>query len=253
MNLKKLSIFFGLVFVFSACKENRYATAEILGKRIPIDKTIKADIAIEKFITPYKKHLNKTLDSSLVYNPKTIDKTQGKLNTAIGNLMADIVIQQAGPVFQNRSGNRIDMVLLNHGGIRAGLDKGQLSTRDAYALMPFENEIVVAELSGKKIQEMLRYLEKAKTAHPVSGIQIEMDNNYKVIKATINKKPIDINKNYFVATSDYLQQGGDNMSFFIDPVNLYQTNYKLRNAIIDYFKTTDTIKSHIDQRFIKKP
>ena len=90
-------------------------------------------------------------------------KSDGDLNTAIGNLMADVVMEQAGPVFKSRTGNEIDMVLLNHGGIRSGLNKGNISTRSAYALMPFENEIVVAELSGEKIKEMLTYLERAKT------------------------------------------------------------------------------------------
>lgn len=253
MYLQKISICLGLVLALSGCKQQPYAKAEIQGERIAIDSTLEADLEIEDFIKPYKEHLNKTLDSSLVYNPEAMNKSQGELNTAIGNLMADIVMQQAGPVFEKRSGNKIDMVLLNHGGIRAGLDKGELSTRDAYALMPFENEIVVAELKGEKMQEMLRYLERAKTAHPVSGIQIEMDKNYKIIKANIDEQPIDSAKNYFVATSDYLQQGGDNMNFFLDPENLYQTDYKLRNAIIDYFKATDTITSRKDQRFIKKP
>jgi len=39
------------------------------------------------------------------------------------------------------------------------------------------------------------------------------------------------------------------MNFFKNPVNLYKTDYKLRNAIIDYFKETDTIKVKLDGRF----
>ena len=120
------------------------------------------------------------------------------------------------------------------------------------ALMPFENEIVVAELSGEKIKEMLTYLERAKTAHPVSGIQIEMDQDYKVTSAKIKGEEIDEDKTYFVATSDYLQKGGDNMSFFKNPIELYKVDYKLRNAIIDYFKKVDTLKVDKDNRFIRK-
>ncbi|PKD20243.1 hypothetical protein APR41_14775 [Salegentibacter salinarum] len=252
MNKIRLSLFLLLSLILLNCKGNQVETAEIKGKRIAIDENIEADPEIEEFVAPYKEHLNKTLDSTLAYNPKDMVKSDGDLNTAIGNLMADIVMEQVNPIFKSRAGNEIDMVLLNHGGIRSGLNKGNISTRSAYALMPFENEIVVAELSGEKIKEMLSYLERAKTAHPVSGIQIEMDQNYKVIRAEINGEEIDENKSYFVATSDYLQQGGDNMNFFKAPINLYKVDYKLRNAIIDYFKKADTLKVEKDNRFIRK-
>jgi len=252
MKTFRSSIYLLLAIIVLSCKSKSVETAEIKGERIAIDKEIEANAEIEEFIAPYKEHLNQTLDSTLAYNPRTMVKTDGELNTAIGNLMADIVIEQANPVFKSRTGNKIDMVLLNHGGIRSGLNKGNISTRSAYALMPFENEIVVTELSGEKIKEMLSYLERAKTAHPVSGIQIVMNQDYEVTSAKINGEKIDEDKNYFVATSDYLQQGGDNMSFFKDPIELYKVDYKLRNAIIDYFKKVDTLKVDKDNRFIRK-
>lgn len=249
--------FTGTFLVFTSlmvsCKgKTSFSQAETKAQRIAIDSTIKGDTSVQNFIKPFKEHLNKTLDSTLAYNPKDLSKTDGNLETAIGNLMADIVVEQANPVFKKRTGKDIDMVLLNHGGIRSTLNKGNVSTRSAYALMPFENEIVVAELSGKKIKEMLTYLEEAKTAHPVSGINIVMDKNYKIKQALINAKEIDTTKTYMVATSDFLQQGGDNMNFFKEPVNLFGTDYKLRNAIIDYFKKKDTIKAEKDGRFIQK-
>lgn len=250
--LKNSSVLLLSLLLFKACGSEKLKPSEIHGERIVIDHYLEANAEMEEFIKPYKEHLNKTLDSSLAWNPESIDKTQGELNTAIGNLMADIVMKKTTSVFQSRTGNEIDLVLLNHGGIRSGLDKGNISTRSAYSLMPFENEIVVVELSGEKIMEMLKYLEQAKTAHPVSGLQLEMDKDYQINHATVNGQEIKTDKNYFVATSDYLQQGGDKMNFFIDPVKVYPTDYKLRNAIIDYFEKTDTIQAVRDDRFIRK-
>lgn len=248
----KIGCFLLIGILLTACKGNDLQTAKIEGNRIEINKDLSEDAAITKFIAPYKEHLNNTLDSTLAYNPKDMVKSDGDLNTAVGNLMADIVMEQTNPVFKNRTGETIDMVLLNYGGIRSGLNKGNVTTRSAYSLMPFENEIVVTELTGTKIKEMLNYLEKAKTAHPVSGIQIIMNQDYKVKKALINGEEIKENKNYYVATSGYLQEGGDNMNFFKDPVNLYKINYKIRNAMIDYFKKVDTLSFKKDQRFIRK-
>lgn len=245
------SLFSGLLLFFLiSCKHEALKTAEISAERISIDQSLEANKEIEEFIRPFSEHINKTLDSVVAYNPQDLNKSDGELNTAIGNLMADIVMEQAAPVFKNRTGNDIDMVLLNHGGIRSTVGKGPVTARTAYSLMPFENEIVVVEITGSKIQEMLTYLENNRTAHPVSGIKIAMNRNYKITNASIGGKEIDPGKTYFVATSDYLQQGGDNMIFFKDPVNLYRVDYKIRNAIIDYFNKVDTLKTARDDRYI---
>ncbi len=240
------------LMALSSCKNHNEILANIETDRLPVDSTIKQDTSITSFIKPYKEHLNATLDSVLAYNPKLLSKSNSDLNTAIGNLMADIVMDQTNPIFKSRTGQEIDFVLLNHGGIRSELPEGNVTARSAYNLMPFENEIVIAEISGKKVQEMLDYLSQAKTAHPVSGIKITANQEYKILDARVNGKKIDENKTYFVATSDYLQQGGDNMSFLQNPVNLYRSDYKLRNEIIDYFEKTDTIKAEIDNRYIRE-
>lgn len=250
MNYKFLLFIFTLFFL-QACRTNGYKSAEVTGKRIPIDATIPADSAISDFIKPFSEHIEQTLDSLLAYNPEDLNKNDGDLNTALGNLMADIVLEQANPVFKSRTGKEIDIVLLNHGGIRSTIAKGPVTARTAYNVMPFENEIVVAELKGEKILEMLSYLENNRTAHPLSGIKIEVDENYKVISASIAGKGIDTSKTYFVATSDYLQQGGDNMVFFSNPEELYRVDYKIRNAIIDYFHKVDTLRTGRDHRYIQ--
>ncbi len=251
----KLYIAVLLCTLLVSCKdlnsENLFLS-ETDSKRIAIDETINGDKEIEEFIAPYKEHLNATLDSVIAFNPKLLSKNDGDLNTALGNLMADIVMIQAKPVIKKKTGKDIDMVLLNKGGIRSELPAGGVTSRSAYNLMPFENEIVVAELTGKQIKQMLKYLEKAKSAHPVSGIKIIADKNYKTIKATIQGKEIAEKKTYLVATSDYLLNGGDNMIFFRDAGSIYGTDYKIRNALIDYFKKIDTIKAKIDKRYIRE-
>lgn len=242
----------GFLAVFSSCKTEKPGVTRIASDRIAIDNSIEADKQISEYIKPYKEHLNATLDSTLAYNPTLLSKSDGDLNTALGNLMADAVYIQTNPLFKKQTGKDLDMVLLNHGGIRAEIPAGNVSARTAYQIMPFENEIVIAELTGVKLKAMLRYLEQAKTAHPVSGIKIRADKNFKILQATIDGKEIQDNKTYFVATSDYLSNGGDNMAFFKNPVNIYRTDYKVRNAMIDYFTKIDTVQAKIDDRYIRE-
>jgi 2',3'-cyclic-nucleotide 2'-phosphodiesterase (5'-nucleotidase family) len=238
------------VVCFMSCKEEMYLE-KIEGKRIEINDSLVGVSKIEDFIKPYREHVNNTLDSVLAYSAGTYSKTDGDLNTAIGNLMADAVLEEANPVFESRTGKKIDMVLLNHGGIRAILSKGNVTTRTAYEIMPFENSVVVASLKGTHINEMIAYLQKAKRAHPISGLSIKLNINYELIEAKINDIAIDENKTYYVATNDYLYSGGDSMDFFQQSDSLYVLDYKIRNVLIDYFSKKDTINPVIDNRFIK--
>lgn len=223
----------------------------IEGKRIEINDSIKGISKIEDFIKPFRDHVNKNLDSVISYSVDTYSKTDGDLNTAIGNLMADAIIEQSNPIFKSRTGHNIDIVLINHGGIRAILSKGNITTRTAYEIMPFENSVVVTELKGLQVKELISYLQKAKRAHPISGLTIKLDKNYDLIEAKVNGELIDDNKIYYVATNDYLYGGGDRMDFFQKSDTLHVLDYKIRNVLIDYFTKKDTINPIIDNRFIK--
>src|SRR5690606_30504696 len=121
----------------------------------------------------------------------------------------------------------------------------------AYEVMPFENKVVVVELSYKKIQEMLDYLSKRQKADPVSGIEIVLNKDSTINKVLIQNEPLDENRTYYVATSDYLADLGDNMYFFSEPVSITDLDYLIRNQMIDYFKKVDTLNPEIDKRFIK--
>lgn len=249
LNIKHFVIFITVLFV--SCKQPNNTITTINGKRLLISDTIEAVDSIDKFIAPYKEHINDVLDKPIAYNPKTISKYDKGYNTAIGNLMADIVLEQSNPVFNKRTGKNIDFVLLNHGGIRAIISEGNVTTRTAYEIMPFENKVVVIELTSAKVKELVEYLQKSKKAHPVSGIELVLNNDYSVKKFLINGKLPEEHKTYNVATSDYLASGGDNMNFFKEPVNNTPLDYLIRNEIIDYFKKIDTIKTTADNRFIK--
>jgi len=252
MSSKYASLLIILVLIFS-CKEEIYLN-KIEGKRLKINETLASDSAMEKYIEPYRKNVNRNLDSVISYAPETYSKKDGNLNTAIGNLMADAVFSEANPVFNKRTGQNIDFVILNHGGIRSMIPKGNITTRTAYNVMPFENSVVVVELKGKQINQMLTYLSKAKRAHPLSNqIKIEVDANYNVVSATISNQEVLEDKTYFIATNDYLYNGGDRMTFFHPNDSLHVLDFKIRNVLIDYFKKNDTISPIIDNRFTQKP
>lgn len=237
------------IFIFSSCKQQKLQLSKIEGKQIQITNTLSTDPKIEAFIKPFRDNIRKDLDSVLAYAVDTYSKTNGEFNTAIGNFMADAIYDEANPIFKNRTDKNIDMVLLNHGGIRSILSKGNITKRTAFELMPFENSIVIVALKGTQVNKLIEYLSKAKRAHPISKLKLTLDKDFKVIEAKINGEFIKQDKTYYIATNDYLYNGGDNMNFFKPNDSLYVLNYKIRNALIDNFIKVDTINPIRDDRF----
>ncbi len=237
-----------LLFILS-CKKNS-KLVRIDGQRIEVNDSLGHVQSIDSFISPYRDHVNSNLDSVISYSAGLYSKTDGELNTAIGNMMADLVFELAEPIYKSRTGKSIDMVLLNHGGIRAILPEGPITTRTAYEIMPFENSIVVVEMRGEAMDSLFNYLIRAKRAHPVAGMEFWISESGQILKREIGKEPFDSNKLYSVATNDYLYYGGDRMNFFKSADSMHILNYKIRNAMIDYFRKYDTIKPERDSRFI---
>lgn len=241
-----------LLLTAGACKFNdNYTPGRIEGKQLEITPNIPANDSLENFIAPYKEHINKEMEEVLAYVPYNLSKSDGRYNTAIGNLMADALMELSNPIFNKRTGENIDVVLLNYGGIRSSIAKGDVTTRSAFQVMPFENEVVVAALKGEAVREMIHYLIDSGTAHPVAGIELQLEKDNSIKKVLIQGKPLEDSATYYVATNDYLLEGGDNMNFFLKAEEATYLDYKIRNLLIDYFKAKDTLNPVRDQRFIK--
>jgi 2',3'-cyclic-nucleotide 2'-phosphodiesterase (5'-nucleotidase family) len=240
----------GFICLFLSCNHSKKLVST-KGNNISISKELPSNKVIEEVIEPYKTNLDKSMNEVLSYSVDTYSKRDGDYNTAIGNLMADAVFELSNPIFKNRTGNNLDVVLLNHGGIRSILPKGNVTTKSAYSLMPFENSVVVVPLKGSVITEMTTYLKESRKAHPISGVELVLnaDNSYQKIR--VGGKSIDPEKIYYVATNDYLYNGGDRMYFLKKSDTLYDLNYKIRNVLIDYFTKYDSLNPKKDQRFIK--
>ena len=250
MRFNSLSLLF--IILFTSCQQADKKRLTTKYENIHISDSIKANDDITSVIQPYRKKIEKEMNEKLAYSSKAIYKSDYPLNTPIGNLMADAVLEMSNPIFKRTEQKKVDAVLLNYGGIRAGINKGKVSVRTAFNIMPFENQVIIAELRSSSVKKMIDYLVKQKRAHPVAGMQIVLDQNGDLKSASINNQPIKKGETYHIATSDYLFRGGDDMQFFAEAVSSYDIDYKLRNLFIDYFRKQDTLPVIHDNRFIQK-
>jgi 5'-nucleotidase len=233
--------------VFS-CNEQKLYVSKVEGSLIEVKNQTSLN-EFEEIIIPYRNKMEKEVNTILTYTPTTISRRDSKLESSLSNLMADMCYEQANPVFLSRTGKNIDFAMFNFDGLRSDIQKGNITVGNTFELMPFENTLLVLELSGEKMEELIQYLIAENRAHPVSKqFRLAIRKNDYLLK--INTIPFDKQKTYFVLTSDYLQGGGDSMNFFKNPLKIVDIDYKLRSAITDYFSKKDTIFTQLDGRII---
>lgn len=242
--------YFVLFLTFAAavsCAPKKQHLTRIEGKEIGITGKVGSDAKIENFIKPYRDKVDADLNTVLAYAPETLDKT-GQWQSTMGNMFADAAMRYGNKVFEKREGKKIDIVMLNHGGIRTIIPKGDVTTRTAFEIMPFENSMVVSAMKSDQIMEMINYIIAEKKPHPLTGLTFTIDKNGFAKNILIQGKPIEDGKIYYVGTNDYLYGGGDNMVFFKKGIALYRLDYKLRDILVDYFKDVDTVPLTTDVR-----
>lgn len=240
----KIFLFINLSLYLISCDSiivdsTSFSTIEVIGSD---------EVKVYNYIQKYKDSIDYKLDDVIGYSNELYTKTDftnTNFNSSLGNLVADIIFIQSDSVFKKQENKQIDFVLQNHGGIRSSLLKGDIKLTDVYKILPFENEIVIIELSGETVEEVISFLKKEINPHPVSGISIRNNENL------IQSRVIDFSKKYYLATNDYLLNGGDNMFFLSNNSQVYKLGYSLRDAFIDYTKTNFKLSSKVDDRFLK--
>jgi 2',3'-cyclic-nucleotide 2'-phosphodiesterase (5'-nucleotidase family) len=246
----KMMFLFLILFVFS-CKTNDLKLRKINAKIVNINENQESNKEIDALIKPYAEDVNNKMNSVLCINPTAIEKKNiNKFQNDIGNWMSDVVFSKTKSLFFIKYKKTLDICLLNSGGVRTILPAGNVTTRNAFEIMPFENEVVVLELSGEVIYEMAQFIVKEQKPHPMKGMIITLDKNDAIKSIKIGDEMLDNTKLYYVATNDYLAGGGDSMNFLKKNSQKFITDYKLRNLIIDYFKSVNEISFSKDERII---
>lgn len=236
-------------FILASCTEHKPSKNRSDFSYIKVSDDIEGIKEIEDFIKPYRDTTEAELNKVISYSKRDLMTTRGtkELESSLGNLLSDLVYEQANERYKELFNKTVDFVVLNRGGIRTPIGKGDITLRHMFEIMPFENTLVVVTLSTEKMTELLHYMANSK-GHPMSHIRLNIKDN-KARDIFIDGKPYDKTQNYKVVTTDYLQHGGDRMYFLSDPIAIDTLNYKMRDAMIDYFEKTDTVDVKLDGRF----
>ena len=247
----KYILFFYLALLLIGCKQQYKLTDSNSGNN-EINNELSTNDFLETIILPYRTELD--LKMNEVINTSLINMEVGSPEGLLGNFVCDLTYIKAKEI----SAKPVDFCLLNNGGLRTPLPKGEITRGKIFELMPFENEIVIVELAGKNMLDLIEYI-RAKSAItnsrkagvPVSGLRMII-NDDKIPDVTIANFAFDSNKNYRVATSDYLANGGDHMDFFLNPISIENTGMKLRDAILAHIINLNHEKTELNAKLDRR-
>ncbi|RRQ46590.1 5'-nucleotidase C-terminal domain-containing protein [Chryseobacterium sp. SC28] len=247
--MKNRLLGFGIVgLLMISCKTPLNVANIHTEKNIYITDQLKENEAMNAAIQPYKQELEGKMNT--VISHTNVELTKAGDNSNLGNLLADYTFEGADEWAKKNNRPPVDAAVINIGGIRTIIPKGDIQTKQIYEVMPFENEIVIVKMSGKGMEGLFDYYLKTQKNNPVSHLIIETENG-KLSQKLINGKAIDYNKTYYIATSDYLALGGDNMLFF-GKGELISTGIKMRDLFLEKFQQNPEISAPNDVRLIFK-
>ncbi len=158
----------------------------------PISTAVKPDERLERRVQA----INDEIASRLGVRLGTVPLDHIRTRHQIGEMVAGIFREHYGT----------DMALVQSGGIRADLTDGDITLRDIYSILPYENRIIPVRLPGRSIR---RLIEKAVNDGADAALAgVEVTSSDEALTIYVNGVRLDDSRDYTIALSEYVTSGG---------------------------------------------
>ena len=241
----KLFYTFLLISLFTAC-HRPLQVSKVTGQILLVDSTYNTvqDTQYLQSLAPIKADLEAQLGAPIGYAPEEMRVYQPEcpmLNWASDALLA---------IAQDLYPEPVDVAVVNIGGMRCDWAAGDITVRNVFELMPFDNMLVVLTLKGSDLQQLGKIFAYS-GGQGVAGMRVKAIGDRVMQQdalVTINGKPIEMDKTYTVATSDYLSQGNDGMLPLKNHIQCWNSEEKIRDLYIEYIKQVKVVQAKVDGR-----
>jgi 2',3'-cyclic-nucleotide 2'-phosphodiesterase (5'-nucleotidase family) len=238
--MKKVAfILLVIPILFAGCKSYHHiSSASAQSIRV---QDVAPDYSLELLIKPYRDSVALKMNTILAHNP--VELRKDKPESLLTNWVADALYEQA----QKRYSQNVDFAIQNYGGIRVPyLTAGAITIGSIYELMPFDNALVLVKLTGDEILKLANYIAEVDGLPISKQVKMKIENK-KLVSFLVNGHPITNDQEYIVAMTDYMANGGDQLSFLLDNERI-PLNILVRDALIEEALIQKNITAALDQR-----
>ncbi|ETW13610.1 5'-nucleotidase [Roseivivax marinus] len=151
----------------------------------------------------------------------------------------------------------IDVAITNGGGLRASIDSGEVTMGEVLTVLPFQNTLSTFRVSGSVIVEALEngvsQIEEGGGRFPqVAGMSFAVDPSAepgsRVSDVMIGGEPIEPDTLYGVVSNNYVRNGGDGYSMFIDARDAYDYGPDLADVTAEFLADQGPYEPYTDDR-----
>lgn len=162
-------------------------------------------------LAPFLERVRAQQEAVVANLPERLDHDRADEST-MGNCYADAARDDVDARARaSGGGKRVDLVLMNSGGIRAGLNSGTIRYEDVYAALPFDNAFVGIELSA---EELLAYARKVESSpedlpylsSPYTARLAKDRTAPRTLAILKDGKPLEAGSRHVVASSEFTAQ-----------------------------------------------
>ena len=174
-------------------------------QRVLVEDEITQDEAMLEFLRPYQEKGQGQLNVKIAESNGKLEGDRDVVRfkqTNLGRLIATAHMERA----------KADFAVMNSGGVRDSIEKGDITYKDVLTVQPFGNMVTYVDMSG---QEVLDYLNVVATK-PVdsgayaqfAGIALSIENG-EVTNVFIGDQQLRLDGNYRFTVPSYNAAGGD--------------------------------------------
>ncbi|MDT9719297.1 bifunctional UDP-sugar hydrolase/5'-nucleotidase [Paenibacillus sp. ClWae2A] len=203
---------------------------------------IEPDPVVAERVEYWDNRLKELIDEKIGYAEHNLSRNYFG-ESLLGNIVTDAV----------RLHTAADAVFTAPGGLRADIDQGEITVGHVINAVPFNNNILVMEMTGQELKEVLEQ-SAGMTAGVLeqSGIEIIVDpsaeKGCQVIGAIVNGRSLQEDHIYKIASDDFTCKGGDGFTAFLKGRNVRDTSLIMRDIVINYIRNTGHLKPVIEER-----
>lgn len=223
-----------LLLIFSGCSALKsVSTLESLGYPYP-------DSEIAAILDAHRPGVEMVMGKPIAVVKDTIRFAQP--DGTLGNMAADALRNRAALELRKF----VHLGIIGEGSFKTFFIPGTLTLGDVYEFMPYENHLVILELKGEKVIELIDQVAAVGGA-PVSGARFRINNNL-ASGLLVNSEVVDPNKRYLVATSSWMANGGDQFPALWGPENRIDLDLSVKKLYVDFFQGMSELYNEPDGR-----
>ena len=172
-----------------------------------------------------KKLVNKYNDAPALNEPIAKAKTKFETPEELGCMMTDAMREMSGA----------DFAFQNTGGVRVNyLKQGPITVKDVYSIDPFNNDVVVYQMTGNQVKQFILDSYRKNGDHPsyVSGMTYKISDDGRSVWVNMDGENFSTNKVYKVAFNSYMASTV-NIESVDEGRSMFKTSEEM---IIDYLR-----------------